>query len=97
MVWSHDRGAGRAGGDALSGGGGFGRELAGRGRERLADAHLGDRAQLAATEVADVARSDLAPAAKDAVTAVTGKLRQGVLPDARHAVATAVDAVRAEV
>lgn len=66
--------------DALDRSGRIGRELAEQGRDKLAEAHLGARAHDAATDLADSVRSDLAPAAKDALASATKTVKEEVGP-----------------
>jgi hypothetical protein len=81
--------------DGLERSGRVGRELAEQGRDKLAEAHLGTRAHDAATDIADSVRSDLAPAAKDALASATKTVKEEVGPKvdaARDAVGPKIDA-----
>lgn len=82
--------------DGIYGSGRIGRELAIQGRARLADAHLGDRAQHAASDLADSVRSDLVPAAKEAVAATTSSVRSDLAPAAKDALVSAGESLRSE-
>jgi hypothetical protein len=66
--------------DALAKSGQVGHDLAVQGRDKLADAHLGARAQDVASDVADSVRSDLAPAAKVALASATKTVKEDVAP-----------------